>query len=346
VPGPRRFTADRIAGLVHGTLRGSPDILLSGVAPLDGAGPSDLAFLASSRSVEPFRRSGAGAVLVPRDFVHPGSGPATCIAVGDPQRAMRSAIQAFYPEPAPRWGLGAHVRIGAGARWEGRIALGDGARLGRSVRLGRECVIETGAVLADGVTLGDHCRVGAHAVLERDAVLGHRVRVAPGARVGGDGFSYVATEGGHEPFPHVGRCVIQDDVDIGANAVVDRGSLGETFIGRGTKIDSLVKVAHNVRIGARCLIMAQVGIAGSATVDDDAVLAGQAGLADHTHVERGARVAAQGGVIGRVPAGVTVSGYPARDHRDVLRQAAALKRLAPIVTTLEALARSHAPGTD
>lgn len=214
------------------------------------------------------------------------------------------------------------------------------------MRLGRECVIETGAVLADDVSLGDHCRIGANAVVERGTKLGHRVRVAPGARVGGDGFSYVTVDGNHEPFPHIGRCVIGDDVDIGANSVVDRGSLSETVIGRGTKIDSLVKVAHNVRIGARCLVMAQVGIAGSAIVDDDVVLAGQAGLADHTHVARAARVAAQGGVIGHVPAGTTVSGYPARDHREVLRQAAALKRLTPIVTALEALAESHAPGTD
>jgi UDP-3-O-[3-hydroxymyristoyl] glucosamine N-acyltransferase len=342
VSSPARVTARQLAALVGGELRGAPDTILAGVAPLDRAGPTDVSFLASPRYAALLRRTGAGAVLVPPAFADPGEGPGARIVVGDPHAAARSVVRLFHPESEPRWGLGSGARVGPGARWVGRIAVGDGAILGRSVRLGRDCVIGTRAVLADGVILGDQCRVGAHAVVEGGAVLGDRVRVAPGARIGGAGFAYVPTERGHEAFPHVGSCVIGDDVDIGANCVLDRGSLSETVVGRGTKIDSLVKVAHNVRIGARCLIMAQVGIAGSAVVDDDAVLAGQAGLADHTHVGRGARVAAQAGVIGPVPAGATVSGYPARDHRDVLRQAAALRRLTPLVTSLEALVQAHA----
>ena len=143
---------------------------------------------------------------------------------------------------------------------------------------------------------------------------------------------------GPERLPQLGRCEVADDVEIGANATVDRGTLGATRIGPGTKIDNLVHIAHNVRIGARCLIMAQVGIAGSVVVEDDVVRAGQAGLADHLTVHRGARVAAQSGIIGDIAAGATVSGYPARRHRDVLRQAAALRRLTPLVQRLERIA--------
>ena len=338
---PTWLTAGQVAGLVGGELHGRSETLLGAIAPLDRAGPTDLAFLASPRYADLLPRCGAGAVLVPPAFAAADAGPSTRIVVGDPRSAARTLVPVFHPEPEPTWGVGRGVRVGRGARWRGRVALGDEASLGRDVRLGRDCVIGAFALLGDGVEMGDSCRVGPHAVVERGTVLGSRVRVAAGTRIGSTGFAYVSSATGHEPFPQVGRCVIEDDVDIGANCVVDRGTLGETVVGRGTKIDSQVKVAHNVRIGARCLIMAQTGIAGSAVVEDDAVLAGQVGLADHTHVGRGARVGAQGGVIGSVPAGATVSGYPARDHRAVLRQAAALRRLAPLVPSLEALVASH-----
>jgi UDP-3-O-[3-hydroxymyristoyl] glucosamine N-acyltransferase len=168
------------------------------------------------------------------------------------------------------------------------------------------------------------------------------VVVKPGARIGTDGFGWVDLDGTRRRVPHVGTCRVGDDVEIGANSTVDRGSLGATVIGNGTKIDNLVHIGHNVRIGARCVIMAQVGIAGTTTLEDDVVIAGQAGLAGQLRVGRGARLAAQSGVIGDIPAGATVSGYPARDHRSVLRQTAALARLTPLVTPLERLVGPHA----
>jgi UDP-3-O-[3-hydroxymyristoyl] glucosamine N-acyltransferase len=167
------------------------------------------------------------------------------------------------------------------------------------------------------------------------------VRLEAGARVGLDGFAFEATPAGPARIPHLGTCHIGDDVEIGANSTVDRGSVGTTRIGAGTKLDNLVHVGHNVRIGARCLVMAQTGMAGAVTVGDDVMIAGQAGLADHLSVGDRARIAAQSGVIGDVPPGAVVSGYPARDHRQVLRQTAALRRLTPLVPTLERLARNH-----
>lgn len=329
------LTAGQIAKLVGGELVGRHDITLAGVAPLDRAGPGELSFLVSPRYVPYFERSSAGAVLLGPEFRDLAAGPATRIMVADPLPALARALEALYPAAPTRWVVHASARIGRRTRWSGRVAIGEGAMLGRDVRLGEGCVIGDHARVEDGAVLGAACRVEAHAVVHSGAELGDRVLVRAGARVGGKGFAFAATADGHIPMRHVGRCVIGDDVEIGANTTVDRGSVGDTVVEAGTKIDNLVQIAHNVRIGARCIIMAQVGIAGSTVVEDDVMLAGQAGLADHLTVGRAARVAAQSGVIGDIAPGDTVSGYPARSHRAVLRQAAALARLAPLVPAIE-----------
>lgn len=314
---------------------GRAEVVLDGVAPLDRAGPGDLAFLAASRYLPLLGRSGAGAVLLTPDFRGTAVGPATRIVVSSAHRALRLVLDVLYPAPAPAWGIHPTARVGQGTRWEGRIAIDAHAGIGADARLGPDCVIGAYSVIGDRVRMGADCRIGAHAVLHAGTVLGDRAVIHPGARVGGQGFGFAPRSDGAGRLPHVGRCRIGDDVEIGANTTVDRGSIGDTVIGSGTKVDNLVQIAHNVRIGARCIIMAQAGLAGSTIIEDDVVLAGQAGLAGHLTVHRGARVAAQAGVIGDVPAGETVSGYPARSHRDVLRQAAALRRLSPLVPELE-----------
>ncbi len=331
------LTAGQVADLVGGELLGRADLRLAGVASLETAGPGDLSFLTSSRYLPYFHHSRASAVLLTPDFRDEGAGPATRIVVPNTRQALNQALAALYPEPSPPWGVDSTARIGRGTRWSGRIAIGAHATLGRNVELGRDCVVEPHALLEDGVRLGAACHIGPHAVVHSRTSLGKRVVLRAGAKVGGPGFGFEPTEHGHERTSHVGRCIIGDDVELGANTTVDRGSVADTVIGPGTKIDNLVQVGHNVRIGARCLVMAQVGISGSTIIEDDVILAGQAGLADHLRVGRGARVAAQGGVIGDVPAGATVSGYPARSHRSVLRQSAALSRLAPLVASLERL---------
>jgi UDP-3-O-[3-hydroxymyristoyl] glucosamine N-acyltransferase len=211
-------------------------------------------------------------------------------------------------------------------------------------------VLGEGAVLGDRVVVESHCQVGEGARIGDDSVLyagvvvyarteiGRRVLVHAGARLGSDGFGYVQRDGRHEKIPHVGRCVIEDDVEIGANSCIDRGSIDDTVIGAGTKIDNLVHVGHNVRIGRLCLIMAQVGIAGSVRVEDGCVLAGQVGISGHVTIGAGARLAAQAGVFGDIPAGETWSGYPARPHREALRAQAALFKLSRLIRRLEVLA--------
>jgi UDP-3-O-[3-hydroxymyristoyl] glucosamine N-acyltransferase len=333
------LTADQVARLVGGELIGPGTVRLTAVAPLESAGPGELAFVESSRYLPHLAHSRAGAVLLPPPFRGAVQGPATQIVVPDARAALRTVLLALYPPPGPAWGIHPTALLGRDVRWEGRIAVGAHAILETGARLGADCVIAAHAMIGARARLGAACRVGEHAVIHAEACLGDRVAVHAGARVGGEGFGFVTGVEGSERLPHVGRCEIADDVEIGANTTVDRGGVGTTYIGPGSKIDNLVHVAHNVRIGAHCLIMAQVGIAGSCVVEDGVVLAGQAGLADHLTVHRGARVAAQSGVIGDIAPGATVSGYPARRHRDVLRQAAAVRRLTPLVQRLERIAQ-------
>jgi UDP-3-O-[3-hydroxymyristoyl] glucosamine N-acyltransferase len=205
------------------------------------------------------------------------------------------------------------------------------------VTLGDRVTIDAGCVVGDDAEIGDDSHLYSNVSVYARARIGRRVRIHSGARIGSDGFGYVFQDGAHQKIPHVGRCVIGDDVEIGANTTIDRGSIDDTVIGPGTKIDNLVHVGHNVRIGALCLIMAQVGIAGSTYVEDGVILAGQVGLAGHLTVGKGARLGAQAGAFGDVPAGETWSGYPARPHKEALRAQAALFRLSGLMKTLERL---------
>lgn len=332
------LSAAEIAELVGGELIGSGTVVLQEVKPLRGATPQSLSFLVSSRYAAHFHQSRAGAVLVTPALKQLQPGPTTRIVVGDVHRALRTVLLALSPKAGPCWGIAPGARIGRGVRWKGRLAVGPGAVVGRNVTLGHDCVIGAYALIEDGVVLGDRCWIGPHASVAQGTILGNGVRIGPGARIGYPGFGFVREDDELQRMPHLGRCFLADGVEIGANATIDRGSVGDTMVGQGTKIDNLVHVAHNVEIGKRCLIMAQVGIAGSAVIEDDVILAGQAGIADHLTVGRGARVAAQAGVIGDVEPGATVSGYPARSHREVLRQAAALGKLSRILNRLEKLA--------
>jgi UDP-3-O-[3-hydroxymyristoyl] glucosamine N-acyltransferase len=330
------LTAADVATLVGGALVGEGGVSLAGVAPLDRAGPGDLSFLTGARYLDAFRASRAGAVLC-RAEQQGAPGPATRIVVADPMKAMLAAVQALFPAPAREAGI------------HPTAVIGRGARLGRDVALGPHVVIGAGAELADRVTvmaggwIGEQARIGEDTTLWPSvavyprSVVGARVILHAGVRLGVDGFGYVPGPSGHEKIPHVGRCVVGDDVEIGANSTVDRGSVDDTVIGPGTKIDNLVHIGHNCRIGARCLIMAQVGIAGSTYVEDEVILAGQVGLAGHFTVGKGARIAAQSGVMGDVAPGATIFGYPARSHREAMRMVAASYRLTKIVDQLEEL---------
>ena len=332
----RALSAAEIAALVGGELIGPGEARLAGVASLEEAGPGELSFLASATYLPYFHATSAGAVLVAPGFRELSTGPATRIVVDDPRSALKRVIDVLVPTPPLDWAVDPSAALGRGARWEGRVSIGRGAVIGAGVSMGAGCRIGDFARIGVGAVLGTACRLEAHAEVAEGARLGDRVVLRCGARVGVSGFAFVRGDhGAFEPIVPVAGCRLGDDVEIGAHATVAAGSIRDTVIGAGTKIDTLVHVGHNARIGARCLLLAQVGVAGSTTIGDDVMIAGQAGLADGLRVGDRARIAAQSGVIGDVAPGATVSGYPARDHRAVLRQATALSRLAPLVAQLE-----------
>ncbi len=339
----RRITAGELATLSGGRLIGPADVSVLGIAPLDRAGPDELSFLASKRYLPYFQRSRAAIVLCPQQFAAEPAGPTCRVIVSDPHVALAAIIPVLYPEAA--WEPGVHrtAVIGRGTVWEDPVAIGPHVVLGDGVRLGRNVRLGAGTVVGDHVSIGNDVRLFPHVVCYSGTIIGDRVILHAGVRLGGDGFGYIPSRRGEVPrkIPQIGRCIIGDDVEVGANTTIDRGSVDDTVIGAGTKIDNLVQIGHNVHIGARCLIAGQAGVAGSTHVGDDVFLAGQAGLADHVTVGAGARVTVQGGVIGEIAPGATVSGYPAREHREFLRAQGALYRLARIVDELEALARAH-----
>jgi UDP-3-O-[3-hydroxymyristoyl] glucosamine N-acyltransferase len=335
--GPRLLTAEAIARLVGGELRGDGGVRVSSVAPLDRAGATDLTLLATARYAPLFSRTQAGAALVSPELAEEHGDVRARIVVARPHEAMLRVLPELYVPPPRRPGVHASAVIGRGATFGREVAIGAHVVIGSSVTIGDRVTIDAGCVIGEGVHIGDDSQLFPSVSVYSRAHIGRRVVIHAGARIGSDGFGYVFHEGAHQKIPHVGRCVIGDDVEIGANTTIDRGSIDDTVIGAGTKIDNLVHIGHNVRIGALCLIMAQVGISGSTHVEDGAILAGQVGLAGHVIVGKGARLGAQAGVFGDVPAGETWSGYPARPHKEALRAQATLFRLSGFMKTLERL---------
>jgi UDP-3-O-[3-hydroxymyristoyl] glucosamine N-acyltransferase len=331
------LTAQAVADLVGGRLLGDGEVLLTAVGPLDRAGPGALSLAVSPRYAEALKASQAGAVLVPPALADSPAGPAARIVVGDPYGAIVQVIRRLFPAVVAPPGIDPTARIGPGCELGADLALGPFVILGRGVRLGDRCRLSEGVSIGDGVTVGEDTRMDARVICYAGARIGRRVILKAGAVIGGDGFGYLSRGSGHERIPHVGGCVIGDDVEIGSNSCVDRGSLDDTVIGQGTKLDNLVHVGHNVRIGERCLLMAGVGVAGSTRLGNDVILSGHVGVTDHLAIGDRVQVAAKSAVIGNVPADSVLSGNPARPNRQVLRAQAALYRLAPIVGELETL---------
>ena len=337
--GARSLTAGAIARLVNGTVQGDAEATVHAIAPLDRALGHELSFLANRRYAAAMAASRAGVVLVSPELSDITSPAAARVTVEKPHDALLSLIPHLYRTAGlPRLaGIHQTAQIGHGAVLGRDVSLGANVVVGAGARLGDRVVVEANAVVGEQVVIGDDCVLWPGVVLYRGTELGRRVLLHAGVRVGSDGYGYVFRDGRHDKIPHVGRCHVGDDVEIGANTTVDRGSIDDTVIGAGTKIDNLVHIGHNVRIGRACLIMAQVGIAGSARIGDGCVIAGQAGLGGHITIGDGARIAGQAGVFGDVPAGETWSGYPARPHRESLRATAALLKLPEMMKRLAGL---------
>lgn len=325
-----------IARLVSGELIGPADVEVCGPATLEDAGPQHITFAAEPRYFQKAKATRAAAVLVPRDAPDLG---VPMIRVAHPRLAWVQVLEYFAPAVThpegvhPTAVLGVDVKVGRGASIGAHVWIGDGAVVGDGA------VIEAGCVIGEGVTIGPGSHLYPRVTLYPGVKIGRNVIIHAGSVVGSDGFGYVTVGRKHRKVPHLGDVVIEDDVEIGALVSIDRGVTGSTVIGRGTKIDNLVQIGHNVKIGADCMIVSQTGIAGSARIGDRVTLAGQSGVAGHLSIGEESVVAARGVVVGDLPAGSFVSGMPARPHREQMRIIALTHRLPQMSETVAELER-------
>ncbi len=301
-------------------------IMLAGIAPLQTADADRVSFLDNRKYLSALDATQAGAVIVHPDFVHRVPSTSIVIVTTEPYAAWARVAALFFPQPPAKPGIHPSAVVAPDAEIDPTAEIGPLAVIGAGVRIGPRCRIAPLAVIGDGVQMGRDCRIGAHVSVSH-ALLGDRVVLYPGARIGQDGFGFAVTSEGFLSVPQIGRAILEDDVEVGANSTVDRGSLRDTVVGAGSRLDNLVQVGHNVRIGRCCVLVAQVGVSGSTVIEDFAMLGGQVGLAGHLTVGKGARIGAQSGVIGDVPAGAEYLGSPAEPIRAFLRGVATLRRL-------------------
>ena len=329
---PRFFTRSgphSLAVVAKTAVGAAPNVnlLLKGVAPLQAAGADEVSFLDNRRYAPELEKTLAGAVIVHPDMasrVPPGTVP---IVTMEPYAGWARVAALFHPTPPARPGAHLTAHIAEGAWVDPSAEVSPFALVEAGAEVGARCRIGPYAAIGPGVVLGPECRIGAHASLSH-AVVGARVYVYPGARIGQEGFSFAPTENGFLSLPQLGRVILEDDVEVGANTTIDRGSTGDTVIGAGSRLDNLVQIGHNVRLGRCCVIVAQVGIAGSTVLEDFVQVGGQAALAGHLRVGKGARIGAQAGVMSDVSTGAALVGSPAQPRYEFFRQVAALKRMA------------------
>jgi UDP-3-O-[3-hydroxymyristoyl] glucosamine N-acyltransferase len=330
------FTLGELADALQARLDGDPARVVTGVAPLESAGPDHISFLTDPRHREAARTSRAGALLVPLDV---GDLPGPLLRSAAPQLALIALVRLFHaPAPAvpgvhPTAVVAADARVDATATVGPLSVVESGAAIGGGVRL--HALVHVGA----GVEIGEGTVVYPHVSLRDGVRVGRRVVIHAGAVLGADGFGFAFDGSAHRKVPQVGGVVIEDDVEIGANTTIDRATFGHTIVRRGTKIDNLVQVGHNVEIGEHSLLVAQVGVSGSCRLGRGVVLAGQVGVADHATVGDGAMAGAQSGIPGDVEAGARVLGTPARPVGQARRIMAAQARLPELLQRVRALER-------
>lgn len=310
-------------------VEGAGETRIEDAKPLDAAEPTHVSFLDNRKYVPKLRATNAAACFVKAELAAQVPGGTIALVAPDPYRAFALALSRFYPAAMRPRSLemgGEPGPIHSTARLEDGVTVEPGASIGREARIGRGTVVAAGAVVGYRVTVGRDCFVGAGAVLSH-AMIGDRVIVHPGVKIGQDGFGFAMGSKGHLKVPQIGRVIIQDDVEIGANTTIDRGSLKDTVIGEGTKIDNLVQIGHNVVLGRCCVIVGMVGISGSAELGDFVVVGGQAGIVGHIKIGSGAQIAGGSGVTHDLPPGGRYGGAPAVPLLEFARQTAAIKQL-------------------
>ena len=330
------FTASEIAQHLEGEVIGDGTVALTGFAPANAAKAGDLTFAENESYLARAEQSAASAVLVDGQLT---STKKVLIRVRNARIAFAKALALFFPESAFEAGVHPTAILAASAQIDPTVYVGPYCVIGEQVRVGAGCVLQGGNFIGDRCQLAAEVRLFPQVVLYANTQVGSRVRIHAGAVIGADGFGYVQDQGVHRKVPQVGSVIIQDDVEIGANVTIDRGTIGPTVIGKGSKIDNLVQVGHNVVLGENCLLIAQVGIAGSTKLGNCVTLAGQVGVAGHLKLGDKVTVAAQSGVMNDIPEGQKWLGAPARPDRQMKRQLVAWQQLPDLIHRVQELER-------
>ena len=328
-------TLAEIAKIVDGEVVGDKDLVITGLSGIQEAKEGDLTFLADSKYISFCEKTKASAIITSRDIEIPEK---SIIRTDNPSLAFTDLISAVTEGSAQRLkGVHEAAFIAEDAVIGNNVAVGPCAIIGSKAAVGDNTVIFGGSYVGHDTTIGADCLIYPNVTIREHVTIGNHVVVHSGTVIGSDGFGYIQIDGVHKKIPQLGTVVIEDDVEIGANVAVDRARFDKTVIGRGSKIDNLVQVAHNVVMGENCIIISQVGISGSVNIGKGAILAGQAGIIGHVTIGEGAIIYAQSAVAKAVPAHTRVSGYPARLHMEAKRIQAYTQRLPQYVKAIQEL---------
>lgn len=328
------YTAAEIAKLLEGEALGDASLVLKGFAPADRAQAGDLTFAENESYFARAEQSAASAIIIDGAFT---SDKKTIIRVPNARVAFAKVLPLFFPEPKLPAGIHPTAIIPKSAQVDPTAHIGPYCVLGEQVRIGARSVLQGGIHVGAQSQLGEDVNLFPNVTIYPRTQIGNRVRIHSGTVIGSDGFGYVQDKGAHLKVPQIGNVIIQDDVELGANVTVDRGALGPTIIGKGTKVDNLVQIAHNVTTGEHCIVVSQAGIAGSTKLGSYVVLGGQVGLAGHLKIGNGVQVAAQSGVMNNIPDGEKWIWTPAQPDRQAKRQMIALQQLPELFRRVKAL---------
>ncbi len=337
------YTATQIAGFIGGQVIGDGSTLLHRFAPVNSAEPGDLTFAENEAFFEKAIQSAASAILIDSDI---STCSKTCIRVPQARVGFAKALALFFPEPAFSPGIHPSAVVAPSSKIDSTAHVGPHCIVGERVEIGPRAVLQALNFIGEDSVIGEDTRLFPNTTLYAGTRIGKRVRIHSGAVLGSDGFGYVFDAGAHLKIPQVGTVIIHDDVEIGANTTIDRGAMEPTVIGRGTKIDNLVQIAHNVVVGEHSIIVAQAGVAGSTKLGRYVILAGQVGVAGHLEIGDRVTVAAQSGVMHNIPDGQKWLGSPAQPDRTAKRVILASLKLPEILQRIAKLERSSKPKPD
>ncbi len=332
------MTVRELAEKIGGEIEGDGSREVSGVCPLNDIREHCVTYLEMQRDSFMMENKAPAAVICTKAAVVEGQ---TLIRSSNPKLSFTLALEIFYPARRPEAGIHPTAVTGGNVEIDPSVSVGPNCFVGDNSRIGAGTTLGPNVVVGSNVKIGEGCRLHPNVTVLDGCEIGNRVILHSGVVVGADGFGYIEIEGMRKKVPQVGIVIIEDDVEIGANSAVDRATLGVTRIGRGTKIDNLVQIGHNVKLGEDCVLCGEVGISGSCEIGDKVIFGGQAGVSDHIKIGHGAILGGKSGVISDVPAGAFYSGFPARPHRETMKALSLLKKLPEIVENLEASAGSE-----